>query len=70
MAESVEPEHLVVGEVEGALHAPNAAVERVVLVPAAGLASDEVGDEGPAVVAEARVALPDGGADLVGLFGA
>jgi hypothetical protein len=55
--EAVEPEHLVVGEVDGTLHAPDAALHGVVRVPAAGLASDEVRDEGPAVVAEARVVL-------------
>jgi hypothetical protein len=45
--EAIEPEHLDVGEVDGTLHAPEAALHGVVRVPAASLASDEVRDEGP-----------------------
>ncbi|TVU26914.1 hypothetical protein EJB05_29485, partial [Eragrostis curvula] len=55
--ESVKPEHLVVGEVDGALHAAKAPVERVILVPAAGLAPNKVRDERPPVVSEPRVVL-------------
>jgi hypothetical protein len=51
--EPVQPQYLVVGEVEGALHAAPAPVRRVaVRVPPAGLAPDEVRHERPPAVAE------------------
>jgi hypothetical protein len=36
--EAVELEHLVVGEVDGTLHAPEAVLHGVIRVPVAGLA--------------------------------
>jgi hypothetical protein len=62
--EAVEPEHLVVGEVEGALHAAGAPVQRVlitaILAAVARITAGEVRDEGLAVVAVPQVVLLHG----------
>ena len=55
MPEPVEPEHLVVGEVEGALHAADAPVQRV-LITAILAAATVAGGRGPVGPAVANLA--------------